>query len=140
MKHVKPPLGASHRKRLLRSQLPYRPNGTFAVLGLAYQMDRAVELMEKLTATGPDRDRPELVPSMRRLVTALLDILDSIDPDPDLEPSLGSCDPSMWRSDQTSWGQGARDDRERDDDTGIGDQDGLDEQVPFRDWQMVGMV
>jgi hypothetical protein len=26
------------------------------------------------------------------------------------------------------------------DDSGIGDQDGLDEQVPFRDWQMVGMV
>jgi len=24
--------------------------------------------------------------------------------------------------------------------SGIGDQDGLDEQVPFRDWQMVGMV
>jgi hypothetical protein len=24
--------------------------------------------------------------------------------------------------------------------SGIGDQDGLDEQVPFRDWQNVGMV
>jgi hypothetical protein len=24
--------------------------------------------------------------------------------------------------------------------SGIGDQDGLDEQVPFRDWQGVGMV
>jgi hypothetical protein len=24
--------------------------------------------------------------------------------------------------------------------SGIADQDGLDEQVPFRDWQMVGMV
>jgi hypothetical protein len=30
---------------------------------------------------------------------------------------------------------------EQDDgETGIADQDGLDEQVPFRDWQMVGMV
>jgi hypothetical protein len=24
--------------------------------------------------------------------------------------------------------------------SGIADQDGLDEQVPFRDWSMVGMV
>jgi hypothetical protein len=24
--------------------------------------------------------------------------------------------------------------------SGIGDQDGLDEQVPFRDWQLVGMA
>jgi hypothetical protein len=30
---------------------------------------------------------------------------------------------------------------EQDDgESGIADQDGLDEQVPFRDWQMVGMV
>jgi hypothetical protein len=27
-----------------------------------------------------------------------------------------------------------------DSETGIADQDGLDEQVPFRDWQGVGMV
>ena len=39
--------------------------------------------------------------------------LDRTEPDPDLEES----EPS-----------------------GIGDQDGLDEQVPFRDWQNVGMV
>jgi len=29
---------------------------------------------------------------------------------------------------------------EEDNDSGIGDGDGLDEQVPFRDWQNVGMV
>ena len=41
-----------------------------------------------------------------------------------------------------SGGQGVSTDAELDDAdlSGIGDQDGLDEQVPFRDWQMVGMV
>jgi hypothetical protein len=35
--------------------------------------------------------------------------------------------------------EGEHDGREPDE-SGIGDQDGLDEQVPFRDWQHVGMV
>jgi hypothetical protein len=38
-------------------------------------------------------------------------------------------------------GHGNSRDLEQDDgETGIADQDGLDEQVPFRDWQGVGMV
>jgi hypothetical protein len=42
---------------------------------------------------------------------------------------------------QEQWASGGRRDLEQDDaESGIGDQDGLDEQVPFRDWQNVGMV
>jgi hypothetical protein len=56
----------------------------------------------------------------------------------DKEPSLGSLD---HRDSQELWAIGNRSDRELDDaESGIADQDGLDEQVPFRDWQNVGMV
>ena len=56
-----------------------------------------------------------------------------------LEPSLGSV--GEQHTDQTRWGAGDRRDLEQDDgERGIGDQDGLDEQIPFRDWSMVGMV
>lgn len=59
------------------------------------------------------------------------------DSDP-VEPSLGSLDGHI---DQTAWAAGGRRDLELDGaESGIGDQDGLDEQVPFRDWQGVGMV
>jgi hypothetical protein len=52
------------------------------------------------------------------------------------EASLGSLD---GRTDQT--GRAAGNHLEQDDgETGIVDQDGLDEQVPFRDWMGVGMV
>jgi hypothetical protein len=55
------------------------------------------------------------------------------------EPSLGSVGEVHF--DQARWAVGSRCDLEQDDgETGIGDQDGLDEQVPFRDWQNVGMV
>ena len=55
------------------------------------------------------------------------------------EPSLGSV--GAVHIDQTGWAGGNSRDLEQDDsDSGIADQDGLDEQVPFRDWQMVGMV
>ena len=55
------------------------------------------------------------------------------------EPSLGSVTPAS--TDQTRWASGSQSDLERDDgETGIADQDGLDEQVPCRDWQGVGMV
>jgi hypothetical protein len=55
------------------------------------------------------------------------------------EPSLGSVGDVHF--DQTKWAAGSRCDLEQDDgETGIADQDGLDEQVPFRDWMMVGMV
>jgi hypothetical protein len=62
--------------------------------------------------------------------------------EPDLcdEPSLGALE-GGHHADQTRWGQSNRSDREDDGaESGIGDQDGLDEQVPFRDWQGVGMV
>jgi hypothetical protein len=55
------------------------------------------------------------------------------------EPSLGSV--GDVHLDQERWAAGGRRDLEQDDgESGIGDQDGLDEQVPFRDWQGVGMV
>lgn len=56
----------------------------------------------------------------------------------DDEPSLGSLDHNHT---QEQWAAGGRRDMEEDPaEAGIGDQDGLDEQHPFRDWQMVGMV
>jgi hypothetical protein len=55
------------------------------------------------------------------------------------EPSLGSVGDMHF--DQARWAEGNRGDLEQDDaESGIADQDGLDEQVPFRDWQNVGMV
>jgi hypothetical protein len=86
---------------------------------------------------------------------------DSIDDNPhdddtDAEPSLGSFDRMADQS--KAWRQQAgelcysadaeQDDADNEDSdpadeseaSGIGDQDGLDEQVPFRDWQGVGMV
>ena len=78
---------------------------------------------------------------------------DSIDDNPhddigEAEPDLGSFDRMVDQS--KAWSQSSEhcfsENAEQDDcdaeesDTGIGDQDGLDEQVPFRDWQGVGMV
>jgi hypothetical protein len=55
------------------------------------------------------------------------------------EPSLGSIGAQHF--DQGRWSEGGRRDLEQDSaESGIGDQDGLDEQIPFRDWSMVGMV
>jgi hypothetical protein len=55
------------------------------------------------------------------------------------EPSLGSI--GNEHSNQERWAAGGRRDLELDGgESGIGDQDGLDEQVPFRDWQNIGMV
>lgn len=76
------------------------------------------------------------------------------------EPSLGSVErhPSLYcegrnpTGDQRRWAAGGALDLEAEHDgcepgeddepdaSGIGDQDGLDEQVPFQDWQHVGMV
>lgn len=57
----------------------------------------------------------------------------------DNEPSLGSVGDVHF--DQGRWALGSACDLELDDaESGIADQDGLDEQVPFRDWMMVGMV
>jgi hypothetical protein len=74
---------------------------------------------------------------------------DDDEPEADIEPSLGSFD--RMADQRKSWLQrgehcGVNDleqddaDNEESEASGIGDQDGLDEQVPFRDWQNVGMV
>jgi hypothetical protein len=56
-----------------------------------------------------------------------------------LEPSLSSVGDVHFN--QERWAAGDRRDLEQDDsESGIADQDGLDEQAPFRDWQKVGMV
>jgi hypothetical protein len=63
---------------------------------------------------------------------------DNEDADP-AEPSLGRS--GDLHLNQERWAAGSRRDLEQDDaESGIADQDGLDEQVPFRDWQGVGMV
>ena len=55
------------------------------------------------------------------------------------EPALGAFE--GHDNQLVSWQCANRSDRELDGaESGIGDQDGLDEQVPFRDWQGVGMV
>jgi hypothetical protein len=55
------------------------------------------------------------------------------------EPSLSSVGDMHFN--QERWATGSRRDLEQDDaESGIADQYGLDEQVPFRDWQNVGMV
>jgi hypothetical protein len=61
--------------------------------------------------------------------------------DCDYEPSLGSLDHDHHPN-QERWAAGGRRDIELDDAeaSGIGDHDGLDEQVPFQDWQNTGMI
>jgi hypothetical protein len=60
------------------------------------------------------------------------------DSDP-AEPSLGSVGDEQSNHERLA--AGGRRDLELDGaESGIADQDGLDEQVPFRDWQNMGMV
>jgi hypothetical protein len=65
---------------------------------------------------------------------------DGSEPDEDGEPSLGAFE--GHDNHNVSWaGETFVVDAELDGaESGIGDQDGLDEQVPFRDWQNRGMV
>ncbi|MDF0581273.1 hypothetical protein [Bradyrhizobium yuanmingense] len=54
------------------------------------------------------------------------------------EPALGSCDQQV---DQTRWSDGGADDCELDPaDSGIGDQDGLLEQIGSQDWTQAVMA
>jgi hypothetical protein len=63
--------------------------------------------------------------------------IDAEQDDAESEPSLGSL--GDHHTNQERWADGDGRDLEQDDsETGIGDQDGLDEQVPFRDG--VGML
>jgi hypothetical protein len=71
-------------------------------------------------------------------IERLLRFLDETDGDPDLEPALGSLD---GRDDQTAWAAGDRLDIEMDHaESGIGDYDGLAEQVGSQDWQQGAMA
>jgi hypothetical protein len=59
----------------------------------------------------------------------------TFDRDPDIYGWSGGCDNELDDCDYED-----SDPAEESEASGIGDQDGLDEQVPFRDWQGVGMV
>jgi hypothetical protein len=65
---------------------------------------------------------------------------DGAEPDEDGEPSLGAFE--GHNNHDVAWAATEHfPDMELDGaESGIGDQDGMDEQVPFRDWQGVGMV
>jgi hypothetical protein len=65
---------------------------------------------------------------------------DGTEPDEEGEPSLGALE--GHRDQDRSWSADTYyPDLELDGaESGIGDEDGLDEQVSFRDWQGVGMV
>lgn len=66
---------------------------------------------------------------------------DPAENDLDDEPSLGSCDPSMGGGGQTRWAFGDRRDLELDAaESGIGDHEGLYEQVGSQDWQSGAMA
>jgi hypothetical protein len=72
-------------------------------------------------------------------IERLLAFLDRTEPDPDLEPSLGSL--GEHHTDQTRWAAGDRADIEVDAaESGIGDLDGLLEQVGSQDWQQGAMA
>jgi hypothetical protein len=128
------------------------PDGTYA----DHCRELVADLLEFLD--GIDLD-PDLEPSLGFMSGPAMQ--DECEIPEDAEPSLGSFDRMMDQS--KSWrvccrnvdlyGWTANNDNELDDcdhedadpaelseASGIGDQDGLDEQVPFRDWQNVGMV
>jgi len=145
------------------------------VVRLTKTTERVEKLLKRLPATPENGSYAEKV---RGLVTALVDLLDDLDPDPDLEPTLGfmngppemdeceipeDAEPSLgsfdrmmdqeksWRTidrnpDIYGWSGGTDnelDDCDYEDDdpaeeseaSGIGDQDGLQEQIGRQDWQ-----
>jgi hypothetical protein len=77
--------------------------------------------------------------SYRQILGEFMPGLDAELDTSDHEPALGGLD---HNHSQERWATGDHRDAELDDaeSSGIADQDGLDEQVPFRDWQGVGMV
>jgi hypothetical protein len=123
---------------------PHAPAGS-AVAEPAIYFKTAVTPEEAFQAIG--RLRKEARDEIDRLIRFLDDTDSHMEREPDgdededsdpAEPSLGSLD---LHHTQERWAAGGGRDLEQDDgETGIADQDGLDEQVPFRDWQGVGMV
>jgi hypothetical protein len=128
------------------------PDGTYA----DHCRELVADLLEFLDGIDPD---PDLEPSFGFMNGPAMQ--DECEIPEDAEPSLGSFDRMTDQS--KSWlvccrnvdlyGWTANNDNELDDcdhedadpeelseASGIGDQDGLDEQVPFQDWQNVGMV
>lgn len=138
-----------------------RSDGAFVTAGLAKQnreREKALRRLAKLRATAQaeiDRLIAFLDQSDPYVMTELEDECedegaqcedegtehDGREPDLDDEPSLGSCDPSMGGGDQSRWASGGRRDLELDGaDSGIGDHDGLLEQVGWQDWTQTVMA
>ncbi|MEY9457998.1 hypothetical protein [Bradyrhizobium ottawaense] len=141
-----------------------------AIIRLANSTERVAFRMELLMATPIDRGFARHARDLIRDLTDWLDQIDAYasteleddisadqedddsdeDGDPaenDLEdePSLGSLGTSEW-SDQTKWAAGNRSDLEDEhdgrepDESGIGDMEGLLEQVGSQSWQLDGYV
>ncbi len=112
----------------------------------------ASDIDPDLEETGDDEEGADTEPSLgsfdrmvdqskawRQNAGELCFSIDAEQDDADNEPSLGSV--GDVHLDQERWAAGNSRDLELDGaESGIADQDGLDEQVPFRDWQGVGMV
>ena len=138
-----------------------RPTAPAATPEPAIYYKTPVTPEEAFQAIG--RLRKEARDEIDRLIRFLDETDNHMEREPDdeadeseLEPSLGSFDRMADQS--KAWRQSAgelcfsmdaeQDDADNEDSdpteeseaSGIGDQDGLDEQVPFRDWQGVGMV
>lgn len=61
-----------------------------AILRLASASERVAERLGTVVGVGQDKDpASEYVRNVRELVDRLLELLDGLDPDPDLEPTLG---------------------------------------------------
>ena len=78
-----------------------------------------------------DYIRPEVREAYARIC---VELLDRLDPDPDLEPSLGSLNQTRPDSSQESWAGGTSDDREFDDSDL---EDGADTE-PWLGWTVDG--
>jgi hypothetical protein len=109
-------------------------------------VDLMLEFLDGLQADPDLEETADDEPSLGWPATGHCGGIDDLEADPEndedgdpAEPSLGSI--GDMHLDQTRWATGGQRDLEQDGaESGIGDQDGLDEQVPFRDWQGVGMV
>jgi hypothetical protein len=112
----------------------------------AAEIERLLEFMD---ASDIDPDLEETAddePSLGWPATGHCGGVDDLEAEPEhdedgdpAEPSLGSVGDAHF--DQTQWASGGRRDLEQDGaESGIGDQDGMDEQLGPRDWQPIFFV
>jgi hypothetical protein len=134
------PASAATAEPAIYYKTPVTPEEAFQAIGRLRKeaRDEIDRLIRFLDETDNHMEREQDGDEDEDSDPAEFDIPDE-DSDP-AEPSLGSVS-NFAHSNQERWSNGSRRDFEQDDaESGIADQDGLDEQVPFRDWQNVGMV